>query len=97
MTKEEEAHIRYIVKEVIKCDEEAHIRAIVKEVIKCERETRERDEFYIKRKDLYDTHRRTNVILGAIDHIAGVIGKTVVYSFLVAVAAAVIWFLGRIK
>lgn len=77
--------------------EEARIRDIVRTVIREEREQRQDDEFYINRKDLYDVHQRTVGLLGTLDSISSVIGKTIVYSFLVGVAGLVVWVLGRLK
>ena len=77
--------------------EVAQIREIVKAVMAEERAQREKDDFYIKRAELYNTHRRAVTFFGAIDAIGAVVGKTIVYSFLVGAASLVIWAMGRMK
>jgi len=78
-------------------DEEIKIREIVRQVIKEERALRERDEFHINRKQLYDVHQRTVGVLSTLDAISSVVGKTIVYSFLLGAAGLVIWVMGRFK
>jgi hypothetical protein len=73
------------------------IREIVKAVIEEDRAQRASDEFYINRKALYDTHQRTVSILSSIDAISSVIGRTIVYSFIVGAASLIIWAMGRVK
>lgn len=78
-------------------EEEDRIRAIVHAVVSEERKQREADAFYISRKNLYDTHQRTVSVLKRIDEISEIVGKTIVYSFIVGAAGLVIWALTKIK
>jgi hypothetical protein len=75
----------------------AEIREIVKAVIEEERKQREGDEFYIKRKSLYDTHQRAVSFFEMVDSIGSVIGRTIVYAVLVGLASVAIWVLGRMR
>ena len=77
--------------------EVSQIREIVKAVIAEERALREKDEFYIRRRELYDTHRRAVGFFATVDAISSVIGKTIVYSLLVGIASLVVWVMGRLK
>lgn len=73
------------------------IRRIVREVLAEERKLRDDDEFYIKRKELYDTHQRTLGIFRMFDKTAEVIGKTVLYCIIGGIVTLIAIGAGKVK
>ena len=97
------AELRALVREVIaeegalRANEKAsQIREVVHAVISEDRAQRGTDEFYIKRKELYDTHQKTKTMFRIIDDTAMWVGRTLVYGLVIGAIALVVLGLGKI-
>lgn len=70
------------------------VKQIVRAVLAEERKMRENDEFYIKRKELYDAHRRAMTIFSMLDSAGAVVGRLLVYSLAVGVVLLIAYGMG---
>jgi len=78
-------------------DDHAQIRLIIREVLSEERMQREKDEFYIRRRELYDAHQRALGIFSWIDKSAEIIGRTIIMCLIAGVIAVIAVGTGKVK
>jgi len=78
-------------------DLDARTRRLIREVLEEERQQREKDDFYIKRKELYDTHQRTLAVFRMFDKAAEVIGKTVLLCVFGGIVVLILLGSGKVK
>lgn len=78
-------------------EEKAQVRIIIREVLAEERAQREKDEFHIRRRDLYDTHQRTLGIFAWLDKSSEIIGRTIVMCVIAGIIALIAVGSGKVK
>ena len=71
-------------------EEDEKIRRIVREVIAIERAEAQHDEFYINRREFYDTHTRVKAFFRIMDKISNTVGTFVVYGVVLGLAMLVL-------